>query len=387
MAKKTKGKQITVRRSGSGSGDYSMYFEYGTNGNDTITFLSKTKYVKVEGGKGNDIINVKGNYHKILGDNKGESYYYSTYSGKDTITLVSGKGHYVWGNKGNDKIYVKKGAGFDVLCGCEGHDTITVYKGARAGKKNDYADIDGGKGNDKISVTNGKYYDIDGAEGHDTITVTGGSYYKIYDKNGRNKITVKKAENFEVHNYSKGSSITIAGGKNGHIITEDTTVTINSGTGHQVTAERGKVEIKGGTNLTVSDSDWRSTNETIEIKGGSGTVTLEDGGKKDAVTIDFANGKNKVGNWEISADCLANNRLTVLGASSKEFEVTRFYDSFGPSLMLTDCWIMKNIKTGATITLEGWDSGWTTTFDIYFAKDNITKTSKPALTEVEIHGV
>ena len=107
MAKK--GKKITVRKSGSGSGDFSMNFEYGTNGNDTITFLSKTKYVKVEGGKGNDVIKVKGNYHKILGDNKGESYYYSTYSGKDTITLVSGKGHYVWGNKGNDKIYVKKG--------------------------------------------------------------------------------------------------------------------------------------------------------------------------------------------------------------------------------------------------------------------------------------
>ena len=366
-----------------------MYFEYGTNGNDTITFLSKTKYVKVEGGKGNDIINVKGNYHKILGDNKGESYYYSTYSGKDTITLVSGKGHYVWGNKGNDKIYVKKGAGFDFICGCEGNDTITVYKGAKPGKKSDYANIDGGKGNDKITVTNGKYYDIDGAEGHDTITVTGGSYYKIYDKGGKNKITVNKAENFEVHNYSKGSRITITGGKNGSVVAENTAVTVNSGTGHEVYVERGKVEINGGKKLIVSDSSWKSTNDTVLINGGSGTVTLgyEDDNGTETVKVDFGNGKNKVGNWDISADHLKSNRLTVLGAKSTEFDVTRDFKAAGPSLMLYDRWVMTNKNTGATITLDGWYSNWAKTFDIYFAKDNVTLSSKPALTDVEKYGV
>ena len=55
--------------------------------------------------------------------------------------------------------------------------------------------------------------------------------------------------------------------------------------------------------------------------------------------------------------------------------------------MFYDRWVMTNKSSGATITLEGWSRNWTKTFDIYFAKDNVTMSSKPALTDVDIHGV
>ena len=103
----------------------------------------------------------------------------------------------------------------------------------------------------------------------------------------------------------------------------------------------------------------------------------------ETVTIDFGNGKNKVGNWHISVDYLTNNRLTVLGASSTEFTFERKWEEPGPSLVLNDRWIMTNKSTGATITLDGWYSNWTETFSIYFKKDNKIVSSVPAKAEVD----
>ena len=365
--------KITVTR-----GNYHTI--YGDESNDTIT-VKKGNHNELYGNKGNDSITVKGNYHTIYGDDTND---YSNYKGNDTITLAGGTGHKVWAGKGNDKIYVKKGAGFECLLGGAGNDTITVYKGAKAGKKSDHASIDGDEGNNKITVTNGKYYDIESGEGNDTIKINGGSYYEITDTGGKkNSISVTNANNFKIYTYaeSKGT-ITISGGKKGSIGTSKTTVTVNSGSSHMVSGEGSKIIINGGKNLSIIDSDWEKTNEKVTINGGNGTVTMGDKGTE-TVTVDFGNGKNKVGNWDISANYLSNNRLTVLGASSTEFDFKRDFKTMGSSQLLYDRWIITKKSTGATITLDGWYSNWTKTFDIYFKKDNVTVSGVPAKAEVD----
>ena len=156
---------------------------------------------------------------------------------------------------------------------------------------------------------------------------------------------------------------------------------MNSGDSHRVTAEGTTIIINGGTNLIIGDDDWRKTNEKVTINGGSGIVSMGDKGTE-TVTIDFGNGKNKVGNWDISVNYLTNNRLTVLGASSKEFIFERKWEELGPSLIWNDRLIMTN-KSGTAITLSGWYSDWTETFSIYFKKDNVLVTSVPAKAEVD----
>ena len=381
MAKK--GKKITVKESGA--------WRNGTDGNDTITVTAKEE-ASVFGNKGNDAITVKrGTHHKICGDDYGESYYYSTYSGKDTITLAGGSENKVWGGKGADKIYVKKGAGFSTICGCEGNDTITVYKGARAGKESDYANIDGGTGKDTITVNGGsqttkKYYSIDGDDGNDKITVTGGRYYEINGGSGKDIIKVKNARDFVINqsNSSGKDTITITGGRNGSVCADDKSkVTINRGNGHRVCGwdKGGNIVINGGSNIEICDSSLADdSNDVITVNGGSGTIGMGEG--IDTIKIDFKNAA-KVRNWDISVSHLTNNRLTVLGASSTEFTFERKWTELGPSYISDDRWIMTNKSTGATITLDGWYSNWTETFSIYFKKDNKIVSSVPAKAEVD----
>lgn len=375
------GKKVTIKKSGD--------WFYGTNSKDTVTVTAK-KNVTVIGNKGNDIITVKkGNNHTIYGDGETKSessYYNSSYTGKDTITLTGGKGHSVYAGKSADKIYVKKGAGFSYIDGMAGNDIITVYQGAKAGTKSDYSMISGGSGKDTITVTNtkAKYYKIYGDDGNDTIKVTGGSYYKIQDGNwngsDKNTISLKSVNHFEVSNSSKGS-ITVTKGKNGSVYAgENTAVKVYNSNSLEITG--GKIDIKTGTKaqkFTISGETSASrtcnTNESLTIRAGYGTANLREG--TDTVTIDFKNPK-QIGNWDISAAALTNNRMTVLNAASSDFTFERKTDSHGLGILVdADCWIITH-KSGARIILSGWSQDVEKTFDIYFKKDNMIASSEPA---------
>ena len=360
---------------------------YAGKGKDTIT-VKKGNRIRISGEKGNDIINIKkGNNHVIHGDTStwddGDN---SPSSGNDKITLFAGKGHKVYGGKGADKIYVRKGAGFSVIYGNEGNDTITVYKGAKAGKKNNTPKIYGGKGNDRITVTNEKYYTIYGDAGNDTIKVTGGEHYRIEsgyysaDKNKKDVITVNNVKHFDVENPSKGS-VTITGCSNGSVDAgENTTVKVKNSSSVKIAG--GKIFINEGCkNVTITSGDSEfldknTTDEQVTIKSGNGTARL--GGGTDALTIDFKDA-TKIGNWEISAENLTNNRLTVLNASSTDFKIERKIDTHGLGILVdADCWIMKNNKTGATITLSGWNQSAEKTFGIFFGNDKMLVYGEPA---------
>ena len=372
------------------------HYIYGGAGKDTITINEKSgNEIHISGDKGNDIINVKkGNNHVIFGDTRGDIYddFSCEYgdngpvSGNDTITLWTGKGHKVYGGKGADKIIVKKGVGFYEIYGNEGNDTITVDKGAKAGTENHKAEIDGGKGDDRIAVTKGKYYSIYGGMGNDNIQVTGGSYYKIIggyysaDKNKEDVITVRNVKYFEIGNPSKGS-VTITGCSDGSIDAgANTKVTVNNSS--SVAIDGGKtIMINGGDKISIEGDTiingrlWE-IDEKLTIKSGSGSAKL--GGGTGDVTIDFKKAK-KIGDWEISASDLKNNRLTVLNAGIEEFNIERKTETWGLlNYVDSDCWVMKHNTTGATIKLTGWSDMADRTFEIYFKKDNTLAYGTPA---------
>ena len=375
----------------------SSHYIYGGTGKDIITINSSGNNIFVSGDKSNDIINVKkGNNHVIYGDTRGDIYddFSCEYgdngpvSGNDTITLWSGKGHKVYGGKGADKIIVKKKTGFYEIYGNEGNDTITVDNGAKATESRK-AEIDGGKGDDRITVTNGKYYRIYGGLGNDNIKVTGGSYYIIgghynsdnnSDNNKEDVITVENVKRFEIRNQSKGS-VTITGCSNGSVKAgANTKVTVNNS--NSVTIDGGKtININGGKKFTISGDTIISgrrfdIDEKLTIKSGSGSAEL--GGGTSDVTIDFKNAK-KIGEWEISASDLKNNRLTVLNAGIEEFNIERKTETWGLlNYVDSDCWVMKHNTAGATIKLTGWSDVAEKTFEIYFKKDNTLVYGAPA---------
>ena len=356
----------------------------GTDGKDTITVTAK-QMASVYGEGGNDKITVKrGKAHRIEGGN-----------GKDTIIIAGGTGHWVYGGEGNDTITAKKGSGFYVLSGLRGKNTIIVQEGAKPGTASSYSSIYGGTGNDSIKVTNkkGKYYSIDGGEGNDTITVKNGSYYEIDGDRGKDIIKITNVKHFAVnqHNIGGKDQITVTGGSNGYIyVTDKGTATINSGSSHTVSGSsigdnlNSTIIINGGKKLTIEDSppEFGKSNEAITVNGGAGKMNLETG--TDTITFDFKN-KTKIGNWNISVSKLKNNRLTVLNARSKEFTIERKVDRYGLGnayiIAGSDRWIMTHKTTGKSAVLSGWGENDAKTFDIYFKKDNKLVSSVPNQTD------
>jgi Hemolysin-type calcium-binding repeat (2 copies). len=356
----------------------------GTDGKDTITVTAK-QMASVYGEGGNDKITVK----------RGKKHWVEGGSGNDTIIISGGTDHRVYGDDGNDTITVKKGGGFYVLSGLRGKkNTITVQEGAKPGTASSYGLIYGGTGNDVIKVTNkkGKYYDIDGGEGNDTITVKNGSYYEIDGDHGKDIIKITNVKHFTVnqHNIRGKDQITVTGGSNGYIyVTDKGTATINSGSSHTVSGSsigdnlNSTIIINGGKKLTIEDSppEFGKSNEKITVNGGAGKMNLETG--TDTITFDFKN-KTKIGNWNISVSKLKNNRLTVLNARSTEFTIERKVKTYGLANYVvagTDRWIMTHKTTGKSVVLSGWGEYDAKTFDIYFKKDNKLVSSVPVQTD------
>lgn len=354
---------------------------------DTVN-IKATKYVTIIAKKGNDVITIKkGNNHVIYGDDNIFGSNHRKYNGNDTITIAAGKGHEIYTDRGDDKIYIKKGAGFSFINAGDGDDVITVDKGAKAGTKSRHSIIGGYAGKDIITVTNGKYYDISGDEGNDTIKITGGSNLKIYSGEGSDIVTVTNAKDFEVTNWGGKDTVTVTGGSNGAIYAScNEKVTINSGSSHMVFATLGwtksnsRIFVNGGKNIKVTDHSTYTTNDNVTIAGGNGNVNMKMG--TDTVTIDFKKAKN-IGNWDVSVNNLKDNRLVVTNAKYADFTFERKYPSNEIDVELVEqlgymplkSIVMTNTVTGAQITLSGWNNTLTSKpFDIYFKQENITET-------------
>ena len=130
----------------------------GRSGYD-VWFVDKSLNSTYLGGKGNDIFNVNG----------GSSNFYNGETGKDVLKLFSGQGEFLGGND-NDIFEVFNAIENSLVNGNKGEDFITgiasiIYRG--------------GKGDDRIVVSQGEIY---GDQGVDTfVGVKGDGYAVIQD--------------------------------------------------------------------------------------------------------------------------------------------------------------------------------------------------------------
>ena len=198
-----------------------------------------------QGGAGNDTITVvAGNGHRIYGEDES-----GTSKGNDVITVTGGNDHTIWGQYGNDSITVNNGTDHDIK-GNEGNDTISVTGGQSH-------EISGGDGNDRITLEyvkgNGVQADGDGysvynktvtsvraGDGNDTITVNNSSNLRVYGEDGIDTINVSNSNSVYIQPYGDCGNVTVTSCKDTWIDLPSTAgnnvnrVTI-SGTGNDVT--------------------------------------------------------------------------------------------------------------------------------------------------------
>ncbi len=160
-----------------------------------------------QGGAGDDTITAtSGNNHRIYGeDESGPS------KGNDTIIVTGGNGHTIWGQYGNDTITVRGGAKHKIN-GHDGNDKISVTDGhshsIKGEQGNDYIEVNNVRGNGKI-YDSSQVSSVEGGSGDDTITVNNSSDFRIYGESGADSITVKNSRYLYVQPYLDGGSVAV----------------------------------------------------------------------------------------------------------------------------------------------------------------------------------
>ncbi len=159
------------------------------------------------------------------------------------------------GGKGNDKFYISNG-------------------------KNKH--YNGQDGNDYFELTNGTSYTVDGGNGKDTFIVTGGEECIIYGREGNDVVTINSGEKHAFHGGDGIDTITINDGVK---------ITVNGANGNDIINIKGGSEhiIDGGydddvyniskgssTNLSTNIADADGKNKYNIKKGYAGKVIIND---------------------------------------------------------------------------------------------------------------
>ncbi len=274
---------------------------YGYDGNDTITNYSNNVYIS--GGNGNDSIK-SGSYASNVTVHGG--------AGNDKIS-VSGSDAQIYGETGNDSIYVVR-CDNGYIDGGSGNDTIGVWSAVNLTLK-------GGTGDDRIELSrlnnpscviqyaSGDGNDtVTGFSDNDTLKITGAKYTRstvgndVVFKVGSGKITLKNAKNTTINIgttyyasddvldesddviYSSDSNFngnnTIRGTKGNDSLwgTEDVDMFIyKSGDGKDVIfgfENNDLLKITGA----FSTPTYNASAKSVAFKVGTGSVTLKDFG-------------------------------------------------------------------------------------------------------------
>ena len=242
---------------------------YTKEGNDNVSFIGGKKN-KVNTGAGDDAIVVeKGFVEKVVGG-----------FGDDKIGILS-VAKKVYGNAGNDTLYVGANGRVSRLDGGIGNDTITVegFTGKRQISK-----LYGGKGNDVISLLDGGSVGTAyGGAGKDNFIVQGPSYYagtmKLDGGVGSDTFEFKNVNS----NYNDNNTIFhVTGGKGNNILNVfDSNVRLNyiGNTGiDKVYISDGTIngKIMGGSNNDVFNVDglnneFTLNNNSVSLYGEQGT--------------------------------------------------------------------------------------------------------------------
>lgn len=181
----------------SGAGDDTITFSSGVrssheirsgDGNDTVAVAAPWVGV-VDGGSGDDAIGVSG---EGIGSVDGGS-------GDDVVTVAGGFISGVSGGEGNDKISVAGGF-VSSISGGDGDDVIVVSSENRRVFESggDYgmivmgtyraAIVDGGQGNDRISIDGEGFVSFKAGDGQDTITINDRTEFDLFGKVWNDKL-------------------------------------------------------------------------------------------------------------------------------------------------------------------------------------------------------
>lgn len=316
---------------------------FGEAGDDTI--YNHAENVTINGGSGNDSIHNTADNVTIDGG-----------AGSDTIYHRFGRNVLIYGGDGDDSIYnpldkvtIDGGAGDDTirntdenvsLVGGEGNDTIinvVVYYGSTLPTYSNHITVNGGKGNDLISLagndnkssmnaiqyTAGDGNDIIyGFNESDTLTITDGSYSSTKSGNdvivtiGENNITLIGAASLAGININNDTDFPKI------IVTDAADNIVNTTSGITITALGGNDTIYNeGANVTISGGDGNDDidNGSTSTNGGS-NVLINGGNGNDTIGSYFAEGATM--NGEDGDDYLYNhysNKSELNGGKGNDY--------------------------------------------------------------------
>lgn len=224
---------------------------------------------------------------------------------------IRGNNNTVNGGNGNDIITVEKGEN-NIINGLGGNDTLIMNSANNS--------LNGGEGNDTITLNSSTDKSVTGGNGNDTINVNSSNNTDIDMGNGDDKIIIK-GENNSINANEGNNTITLNGANNeieagdGNnklvVTTNDNNITLGNGNNSIGIQGNGNIleagNATGDINIIGKDNDIAVLNgeNNVKIKGSNNSFYSETGDK--TVTID-GNGNNvQTGNGDDEFIIRGNN--------------------------------------------------------------------------------
>lgn len=268
---------------------------YAGDRNDTIMVgknTGKSKGHTIYGGDGNDRIYSMTNDTNIYGES-GNDYIHLATNG--TANQTSGEGYVVDGGDGKDTIEIMTNGHRGLITGGAGDDKILV--GNATDKWNycytDNTNIQGGSGNDKFIIVNGKN-NVFAGDGKNVFEINDSikSGYSINGGTGNDSFTINASDSEGTINGNSGNNTFIINGSNNQDIktgSGNDTITV-SGNNNKIDAQAGEDVITvTGTNNEINAG---SGNDKIYINSSNNSAYITGGDGDDNISVTGTNNSN-----------------------------------------------------------------------------------------------
>ena len=317
----------------------------GGNGNDTIEINGGNEHI-INGDAGDDTFTIKGGSGLTINGDSGVNTM-KIYSGKnsinggihkDKIYLYKGvaEDNNINAGNGNDEIYVEDGKHF--IHAGDGNDTITIAGGI--GETWDRYTIWGDAGEDTINITGGEQFKVNGGVGKDMINITAGSNHVVENNGGDDRIYIKSgagdniavygndesAEYVEINSGNK-HTVSLGNGENKVLVTKGKEHNITTGVHKDIITVQNKTHVsnivtgEGNDEVTIKDGAFINNFENWDSK-----ISLRTGGGDDTIIVEANAGDNSYINTEDGKDTIkikgGNKHVIYTGNGDDIIEIT-----------------------------------------------------------------
>ncbi len=257
---------------GQNSGKSKGHTIYGGDGNDRI--YNMTNDTNIYGEAGNDFIELLTN--GTANQTSGEGFVVDGGDGEDTISIVT-NGHHglITGGAGDDKIFVGSSSSIWNYC------------------YTDNTNIQGGSGNDKFIIVNGKN-NVFGGNGNNIFEINDAikSGYSINGGTGNDSFTINASDSEGTINGNSGNNTFIINGSNNQDIktgSGNDTITV-SGNNNKIDAQAGEdtITVNGNNN----EIDAGLGNDKIYINSSNNSAFITGGDGDDNISVTGTNNSN-----------------------------------------------------------------------------------------------